>query len=448
LAESVDPARLGLDPISRDTTDRYRELAEEVRILSISPPTARGEDFSQKVNELQRLAARTPLGQLRRRLGQAIAWPWSQASQPVLAEWLDRNAGALDRLLAAAEKPRLYLPLVTHSRSSLLDVRELPVERIVQSGRALAAQAMRLLDQGRARDAWQRVWAVHRLARLIEQDWSLDAARAASQLEIAAARAAAILVLSGRVDQQALEQLAPQLAGLEPLPGVDTRLDTAGRFRCLSMMVFRYRIAENLPDASQQVRQQLQAESDLTDWNAVAAELNQWYDRIVTICRIDSPRDRRRQQEQFDRDLQQYVRQQQQLLEQRGSFLGTVQGYIASNQTRRGWMTQLQTAYLFLATLQDPWVLQADRQEAVARLRLAQTALALRRYRLGRDLWPENLEQLVAADLLPALPIDPFTARPLQYRLDNGRFQLHSVGPDLADDNGHAEADLTLRQQQ
>ncbi len=448
LARSVDPARLGLDPVSSDTADRYRDLAEEIRILSISPPTARGEDYPQKISELQSLAARTPLGQLRRRLGQSMAWPWSPASQPVLAKWLDQNSDALDHLLAAAEKPRLYLPLLTHSRATLLDVRELPVERIVQAGQALAAQAMRLLDQGRPRDAWQRIWAVHRLARLIEQDWSLDAARAASQLEIAAARAASALVLSSRLDENSLSELIPQLAGLDPLPGVDARLDTAGRFRCLAMMVFRYRIAENLPDTSQQVREQLQAESDLTDWNAVAAELNRWYDRIVTICRIVPPQKRRRQQEKFDRDLQQYVRQQQQLLDERGSFLGTIQGYFASNQARRGWMTQLQTAYLFLATLQDPWILQADRNEAVARLRLAQTALALRRYRQGRDLWPEDLQQLVASGLLPAVPIDPFAGAALGYRRDNGLVQLHSVGPDLTDQEGHPETDLTVRQQQ
>lgn len=54
--------------------------------------------------------------------------------------------------------------------------------------------------------------------------------------------------------------------------------------------------------------------------------------------------------------------------------------------------------------------------------------LALRLFRDQHGAWPDRLDQLVP-DLLPAVPIDPFTGQPFGYERQNEGWQLWSVGP-------------------
>ncbi len=70
---------------------------------------------------------------------------------------------------------------------------------------------------------------------------------------------------------------------------------------------------------------------------------------------------------------------------------------------------------------------------------LLRTALALRVYRLRNENYPAALSELVAANLLPTVPADPFALPgvPLQYRLlPSGKYELHSIGPDGVSDGG------------
>jgi hypothetical protein len=64
---------------------------------------------------------------------------------------------------------------------------------------------------------------------------------------------------------------------------------------------------------------------------------------------------------------------------------------------------------------------------AEARKLVAQTALALRRYRLDHGRYPETLTAL-APSYLPAPPIDPFTGRLPEYRRQGAGFLLRSAG--------------------
>jgi hypothetical protein len=80
-----------------------------------------------------------------------------------------------------------------------------------------------------------------------------------------------------------------------------------------------------------------------------------------------------------------------------------------------------------------------SRREAVAlaRLRLAQTAIALERFRAANtNRYPEALTEL-APKFLASVPNDPFDGQPLRYQKAGvGGYLLHSVGADLKDDNG------------
>jgi hypothetical protein len=68
-------------------------------------------------------------------------------------------------------------------------------------------------------------------------------------------------------------------------------------------------------------------------------------------------------------------------------------------------------------------------------LRLVLTELAIRGYQAKNGKPPGALAELVPA-WLPAVPLDPFSNRPLVYRVTTNGFLLYSVGPDGKDDQG------------
>ena len=70
-----------------------------------------------------------------------------------------------------------------------------------------------------------------------------------------------------------------------------------------------------------------------------------------------------------------------------------------------------------------------------AHLRLLRLELALQEYRKRHGRYPATLAQL-ASEITTAVPLDPFTERPLVYRLQGSAYLLYSLGPDQADDGG------------
>lgn len=74
--------------------------------------------------------------------------------------------------------------------------------------------------------------------------------------------------------------------------------------------------------------------------------------------------------------------------------------------------------------------------EDQAQLRLAQTAVAIERYRRAHDEKPPGvLEQLVPT-YLPEVLSDPFDGKPLRYAVKGSGYLLHSIGTDRIDQNG------------
>jgi hypothetical protein len=71
----------------------------------------------------------------------------------------------------------------------------------------------------------------------------------------------------------------------------------------------------------------------------------------------------------------------------------------------------------------------------VASARCARLAVAIERHRRARGAWPERLTDLDWKGPRDVL-VDPFTGRPLQYRLTSEGYTLYSVGPDARDDGG------------
>jgi competence protein ComGC len=69
------------------------------------------------------------------------------------------------------------------------------------------------------------------------------------------------------------------------------------------------------------------------------------------------------------------------------------------------------------------------------------TILALRRWRLEKNEYPANLDELVAAGYLKELPADPFSDKTLVYKKTDDDFTLYSVGSNFKDDGGKSGVD-------
>jgi hypothetical protein len=79
--------------------------------------------------------------------------------------------------------------------------------------------------------------------------------------------------------------------------------------------------------------------------------------------------------------------------------------------------------------------------EKCARLRLLVSHLALRRYWLAAQSYPNSLEKLVP-NYLPGAPLDPFSDRALTYKKLPAGYLLYSIGNDRTDDSGSPSAPL------
>ena len=74
----------------------------------------------------------------------------------------------------------------------------------------------------------------------------------------------------------------------------------------------------------------------------------------------------------------------------------------------------------------------------LAAVRTARAALAVERFRLERGRRPATLRELVPA-FLKALPLDPFTDKPLIYRKLTKGFVVYSIGLNAKDDGGKSK---------
>ena len=69
------------------------------------------------------------------------------------------------------------------------------------------------------------------------------------------------------------------------------------------------------------------------------------------------------------------------------------------------------------------------------------TILALKRWRLEKNEYPANLDELIAGGYLKELPADPFSDKALVYKKTGDDFTLYSVGSNFKDDGGESGKD-------
>ncbi len=69
------------------------------------------------------------------------------------------------------------------------------------------------------------------------------------------------------------------------------------------------------------------------------------------------------------------------------------------------------------------------------------TITAILRYAQDRGHYPDNLDELIAADYLKELPMDPWSGKPLVYKRTDDGFMLYGIGSNFKDDGGQVARD-------
>lgn len=92
---------------------------------------------------------------------------------------------------------------------------------------------------------------------------------------------------------------------------------------------------------------------------------------------------------------------------------------------------------MIMTTMLSGYLFQSMKINAslTARLRCAQTTLAVERFRLENHHLPQNLGEVIPR-YLSHVPIDPYTDAPLLYRITTNGFRIYSVGENGQDDGG------------
>ena len=131
--------------------------------------------------------------------------------------------------------------------------------------------------------------------------------------------------------------------------------------------------------------------------------------------------------------MQQYIVAQQKPFPRRIEMCRHLDSKLEQAFDRPMWRWAHPLALMILPTGLNGSVLMEA--ETVARSRLALTALALERFRIGKGRLPANLLALVPT-YIEEVPADPFGGQPVRYRIERPGYVLYSIGRNEADDGG------------
>ena len=96
--------------------------------------------------------------------------PWSPEDYPFVADWLDANEASLDLIVAASQRPRYYMPMLSpEDPPQVISVVVPGIHMVRSAAEALLARAMLKANSYQIDAACADILAVHRLARLMAQ---------------------------------------------------------------------------------------------------------------------------------------------------------------------------------------------------------------------------------------------------------------------------------------
>lgn len=348
--------------------------------------------------------------------------PWSEADAPPFAAWVDRNAEAIDLMVAGIGSDDWYLPNLGWLRSDATDVGSYEMQLVRDAARVLNQRCLLRLGRGETARAAEDAAASLRLAeKAARRPLLIDQLVAAAIGGMAFSNFNQVSESAGPGDGPILREA---LAELDTLPGLlrmGRALNRGERFWALAMAI----------DASRgggMLRDEMVPFSPYgwlsTDWNPVLRHHNETIDQAVAVFRRPTWSGRMAAATQLDARLQAATESEstsgiswRRMLTPTGRGEASAKLWLAM-----GWGGQYES------------ILRAIDRVAAQRV-LTRVGLALAIYRVEQGGYPETLGALVP-DVLDAVPVDSFDGQALVYRKTEDGFLLYSLGPNGVDDGG------------
>ncbi|MEX0886716.1 MAG: hypothetical protein WD009_09780 [Phycisphaeraceae bacterium] len=361
----------------------------------------------------------------------ALQGPWSADEAPLVAEWLDEQDAALDRLVAGLSREANWMPWVGRVDEAVVS-QPLPALGAVRSmARGLYARAHRRLDAGDAAGAAEDMLAIKQISRDLASGVLLIEHLVGVSL---AAMTPGLVSHLARDEAPAAEKYRDwrdQLAVVSTPLRVDRAIDRGERFLVLDFLQRQSGSpAELLGVESTDVGEGLRLDRDRAMRRA-----NVITNRLVEVVRRPA------------RGASQAGLQalQDELEARAGSVHGgdraeRVEDYLAQQQAedRAATFTDVFVDLVLQASVSAARSALSTTRSLATREQVERIALAVAGHRAATGRYPQSLDELVPA-WLDAVPEDPFAEEPgtpITYRVEADRVVIYSVGRDSEDDGG------------
>jgi hypothetical protein len=416
-----------------------RNRGEYFRLLGIGPLPEQGDYFitfdkyTQPKKGVENASEAGENGHdiYAEQLTPAMKRPWSKKEFPLLANWLAANEKPLSLLVESSKRPRRFDPLVPEN-GSVIGALLPAIGQYKEAARALAALAMLRAGEGKIDEAWEKLLACHRLARLAGQGPTLIDALVANPVDYLACGGDQG-ILQTRLSPAQVAAMRADLDKLPPLPKMVDKLKLAERFLFLDYVGTAARdgfSSLSLLSGDTKPKGMLESMVDSAarsgvDWDRVLRIGNSWYDRMTDAFNSPTRADREKALGKIDGDIRRLVAETRDWKKLGLAFFG---GPRAAVSERIGQMlvALLLPAVRSCATAEDRATMQFE---------LDRLAFALAAYRADHGSYPARLADLVP-QYVTTVPNDIFNASELHYRPKGGGFLLYSVGANGKDDGG------------
>jgi hypothetical protein len=337
---------------------------------------------------------------------------------PLTEQWVKTNDEPLKLIVEASKRSQFFIPFDGGNRPETLVSVLIPhVRSFKESSQLLLMRAMIRLNAGDIAGFREDLLATHRLAHLLGQSATMiERIVAREALEIPACQGGRIAAASGKLSAEQARSLANDLAALGDLAPLSDPID-GERFMVLDLL---QTLATIPPDQGAEMFNQIMGSSGIgpnfffrfapLPYEGAMRYMNHFYDGALAAMRLPNYPSR----------------------------------IAAINLCEEENVKSTSGPYLFyMFTPAFPArelllsVARVEQREETSRtqMRLTRIALALAAYKMDHHGYPESLDGLSPA-YLPGVPNDPFSDKPLVYAVTSNGYALHSVGPDMSDENG------------
>ena len=349
-----------------------------------------------------------------------ITHPWKEYEHPKVAEWLQQNNAALDKLVEASNKPNYHLPLVLSDPEDPLINVLLPTLGIIKSSSiALLDRAYLCMGEGEYQQAWNDILAVHRLGDLMCQRQIMNIEKLVGIALIAmASEATCTLANTGELSVLQIKKILRDMKRLEPIS--DKFVE---RFMVLDSICW---LATNPRQAFKETFKEIgnpdigaAIEKGEVDFDPALIHYNQFCDKLNQSMAMSN--------------YIESIKATKEILSETMETLESSRNeYMSFRLEQQKKAVGFMAIYILLPSVER---VREISEKGKTNRDMACLAVAMAGYKNSMNKYPEQLSQL-APRYLPKIPKDGFSGKDLIYNPSETGYLIYSVGPNITDDGG------------